>query len=42
MYYMEKAAVDASLETVTLRIFSLLTTGYDMDNEFINGAKGDG
>ena len=42
MHYMEKAAVGASLETVTLRIFSLLTTEYDMDNEFIDRIKGDG
>ena len=41
MHYMEKAAVDASLETVTLRIFSVLMTEYDMDNEFIDRIKGD-
>jgi hypothetical protein len=39
---MEKAAADASLETVTLRIFSVLTTEYDIDNEFIDRIKGDG
>jgi len=42
MHYMEKAAVDSSLETVTLRIFSVLTTGYDMDNDFIDRIKGGG
>jgi hypothetical protein len=39
---MEKAAADASLETVTLRNFSVLTAEYDMDNEFIDRIKGDG
>jgi hypothetical protein len=39
---MEKAAADASLETVTLRIFSVLKTEYDMDNEFVDRIKGDG
>ena len=42
MHYMEKAAADASLETITLRIFSVLTTGYGMDNEFTDRIKGDG
>ena len=42
MHYMEKAAADASLETVALRILSVLTAEYDTDNEFIDRNKGDG
>jgi len=42
MHCMEEVAVDASLETVTLRIFSVLTTEYDTDNEFMDRNKGDG